>query len=125
MSLTSIVPCNGCTACCRGELVVICEEIDGDPGKWDTVALAECGEAGVLANEMMHGFGDLRVLRQVEGACVYLGDQGCTIYERRPAMCRSFDCRAMVRDVLLGKCPGSLEGPVMRAGLERLPSLRE
>jgi hypothetical protein len=28
-----------------------------------------------------------------EGACVYLGDSGCTIYARRPALCRSFDCR--------------------------------
>lgn len=28
-----------------------------------------------------------------EGACVYLGDGGCTIYARRPALCRSFDCR--------------------------------
>lgn len=27
------------------------------------------------------------------GACVYLGPSGCTIYERRPLLCRSFDCR--------------------------------
>jgi Fe-S-cluster containining protein len=27
------------------------------------------------------------------GACVYLGERGCTIYERRPLICRSFDCR--------------------------------
>jgi Fe-S-cluster containining protein len=28
-----------------------------------------------------------------DGACVYLGDSGCTIYARRPALCRIFDCR--------------------------------
>ena len=28
-----------------------------------------------------------------EGACVYLGEKGCTIYERRPLICRTFDCR--------------------------------
>jgi hypothetical protein len=28
-----------------------------------------------------------------EGACVYLGESGCSIYARRPALCRSFDCR--------------------------------
>jgi Fe-S-cluster containining protein len=28
-----------------------------------------------------------------EGACVYLGERGCTIYERRPLICRTFDCR--------------------------------
>lgn len=27
------------------------------------------------------------------GECVYLGESGCTIYERRPLLCRSFDCR--------------------------------
>lgn len=32
-----------------------------------------------------------------EGKCSYLGDSGshagCTIYDRRPLICRSFDCR--------------------------------
>ena len=28
-----------------------------------------------------------------DGRCVYLGAAGCTIYERRPLLCRSFDCR--------------------------------
>jgi Fe-S-cluster containining protein len=27
------------------------------------------------------------------GCCVYLGANGCTIYDRRPFLCRSFDCR--------------------------------
>ncbi len=27
------------------------------------------------------------------GQCVYLGASGCTIYDRRPLLCRSFDCR--------------------------------
>jgi hypothetical protein len=27
------------------------------------------------------------------GECAYLGPEGCTIYERRPVLCRSFDCR--------------------------------
>lgn len=27
------------------------------------------------------------------GQCVYLGSSGCTIYDRRPLLCRSFDCR--------------------------------
>lgn len=29
----------------------------------------------------------------VNKECVYLGPTGCTIYERRPFLCRSFDCR--------------------------------
>jgi len=27
------------------------------------------------------------------GRCVYSGESGCTIYDRRPLLCRSFDCR--------------------------------
>ncbi len=30
---------------------------------------------------------------EANGQCVYLGDSGCTIYDRRPLLCRSFDCR--------------------------------
>jgi len=37
---------------------------------------------------------DVAVLEADEkGACVYLGEHGCGIYERRPVLCRSFDCR--------------------------------
>lgn len=30
-----------------------------------------------------------------DGGCVYLGESGCTIHGRAPAICRKFDCRAM------------------------------
>jgi hypothetical protein len=30
---------------------------------------------------------------EMNGQCVYLGESGCTIYDRRPLLCRSFDCR--------------------------------
>jgi hypothetical protein len=30
---------------------------------------------------------------EANGHCVYLGATGCTIYDRRPFLCRSFDCR--------------------------------
>jgi Fe-S-cluster containining protein len=30
---------------------------------------------------------------EANGQCVYLGVSGCTIYERRPLLCRTFDCR--------------------------------
>ena len=30
---------------------------------------------------------------EANGQCVYLGATGCTIYDRRPLLCRSFDCR--------------------------------
>jgi hypothetical protein len=39
-------------------------------------------------------FGPLLLLRhKPNGDCVYLGEHGCTIYDRAPAVCRRFDCR--------------------------------
>jgi Fe-S-cluster containining protein len=41
---------------------------------------------------------DLAVImlkRSDNGDCVYLKDGTCSIYERRPTICREFDCRAM------------------------------
>lgn len=32
--------------------------------------------------------------QRADGTCAYLGDAGCTIYERRPRVCAGFDCRA-------------------------------
>lgn len=37
---------------------------------------------------------DFRMLKVKDnGECTYLGENGCTIYERRPYMCRIYDCR--------------------------------
>ena len=32
-------------------------------------------------------------LKYKDGNCIYLGETGCSIHSRRPAMCREFDCR--------------------------------
>ncbi len=76
------VPCDGCTACCRGgELVVLFPE-DGDD-----VSLYDC-DTVKTSRETLH------VLRhRPNGDCIYLGDNGCTIYDHAPAVCRRFDCR--------------------------------
>lgn len=33
------------------------------------------------------------LLERTHGRCSYLGPEGCTTYETRPATCRSYDCR--------------------------------
>lgn len=110
------VPCNGCTACCRDTRVVLCAEDDqtlaAHDEQWGTDDLKRSG----------------RVLdRKPDGACVYLGDAGCMVYDRRPAMCRLFDCRVHVaRPWLkrhgLGERPPNNPGtnPVLAAGLALL-----
>jgi Fe-S-cluster containining protein len=78
-----MVPCNGCTACCKREVVALLPEYGDDPTQYDChpVKVKESGETRM-------------VLRQrPNGECVYLGPQGCTIYERAPLVCQNFDCR--------------------------------
>lgn len=67
-----------------------------------------------------------RILKhKPNGECVYLDDKGCTIWEQRPAVCRTFDCRALVRKLGPGRTylavrNGSLSAEVVSAGLVRL-----
>jgi Fe-S-cluster containining protein len=78
--------CAGCTACCRTGARLSLDAGD-DIGSYDHVLVPP--HPGLKS-----GDGLIAELRQVDGRCVYLGDDGCTIYERRPKVCRSFDCRA-------------------------------
>lgn len=78
---TADVPCAGCTVCCKNEDVVIRVE-DGD----------------ILENYKTHGkirYGEtVQILdHQPNGDCVYLIENKCSIYEERPIVCRSYDCR--------------------------------
>jgi Putative zinc- or iron-chelating domain len=84
------VPCAGCSACCyyagipvdkkrdRRRLLHLLTERDRD--------------------------GELVLQRRADGACVHLGDRGCTVYEHRPAVCRNFDCRAFAAMGLVEHC---------------------
>lgn len=68
------VDCGSCRACCHQVVVLV----DEDPADYDCDPAAPAG---------------LSVLRRhSDGACVYLGPDGCTIYDRRPAICKAFDC---------------------------------
>lgn len=76
------VPCNGCTACCRNGEIILLYPADGDdPAQYDHVEISTPhGIASVLRHKP-------------NGDCVYLGENGCTIYQRAPRICRHFDCR--------------------------------
>lgn len=77
------VPCQGCVECCRSGQGLFLH-----PEQGDDVASYKVHAA---ANE--NGKAIYTLATTPEGACVYLGERGCTIYERRPLLCRSFDCR--------------------------------
>ena len=48
--------------------------------------------------------GDLVLQRRADGGCVHLGEQGCTVYQYRPSVCRTFDCRAFSAMGLVEHC---------------------
>ncbi len=76
------VPCGSCTACCRGPDRELRLGPEDDPNDWDTY-------------EQRGGY---YLARKENGDCLYLGDEGCTIYEKRPVVCREFDCRYYVEN---------------------------
>jgi len=77
------VPCNGCTECCRsGQGLFLHPEQGDDVAAYQTRIAADSSGNPVFL-----------LATTPAGACVYLGPSGCTIYERRPVLCRSFDCR--------------------------------
>jgi Fe-S-cluster containining protein len=73
-----MTPCNGCTLCCKGSLIPLMPQ--DDPGIYDTVKVM-----------------GIESLKISDGACIYLGAGGCTIYETRPIVCRVFDCAGFVK----------------------------
>ena len=78
VAVPSDTPCNGCTACCRGDTIELYSEYGDDPATYQT----EMGSSSRPILAKKPGTTD----------CVYLGDGGCTIHDRAPAMCRVFDC---------------------------------
>ncbi len=78
------VPCGACTACCKSNQGLFLHPEQGDDIASYQVQVRVDAESGspvyFLATDEA-------------GACVYLGETGCTIYERRPVLCRTFDCR--------------------------------
>ena len=91
------VACGGCSACCY---------YDGNPvdKKCDRQRLAH-----LLTERSLDG--EVVLQRRSDGACVHLGERGCTVYEQRPAVCRTFDCRVFAAMGLVERCGPNHETP--------------
>ena len=71
------VPCDGCTACCKDIGEVGLGPLD------DPSLISEINEKG-----------NAQIPRDPDtGHCIYLLDEKCSIYDKRPITCRIFDCR--------------------------------
>jgi len=145
------VNCAGCTACCRGAHYVTMFPPEDNHLDYDTVIMAADPNVvedirathpaalvdldnykGVIPPDefaQMHASGNglgVYILRlKPNGDCVYLGENGCTIYDRRPRVCREFDCRVMYRKLSNKERKewvraGTLSPKVFDAGRKRL-----
>ena len=79
----SQVPCNGCRACCINDMIILHPEHGDRAADFQTVA----------CRHPLTGKPALMLDHKPNGECVYLGEGGCTIHERAPAICREYDCR--------------------------------
>lgn len=76
----TFVPCNGCTLCCQGDAIRLTEE--DNPEEYLTE---------------LHPYisGALMLAHKPNGDCVYLDENGCSIHDHAPSLCRSADCRSL------------------------------
>ena len=85
------VPCGACTACCYYAGIVVDERRDR---KRLAHLLTERSPDGELVLQRRH-----------------LGERGCTVYEQRPSVCRTFDCRVFAAMGLVERCAPSHQTP--------------
>ena len=115
----TIVPCGTCKACCRNELLVLHPEMGDDPAEY------RCHRTiNPLTGDPCHAL-DMND----KGDCIYLGEGGCSIWDRAPALCREFDCRDLYKrrhkiSARYGRMASDMLSPVMRAGKARLKAQR-
>ena len=83
MKTRANVPCNGCRACCINDMIVLHPEMGDDASTYLTEP----------TTNPITGKPVLQLRHKPNGECIYLGDTGCTIHDRAPAICREYDCR--------------------------------
>ena len=84
MTIHSIVPCNGCRLCCRGDAVRLLP--GDDPSHYKTVR-----------HDTIRGA--LMLDHKPNGDCIYLASAGCSIHETKPLMCKEMDCRIIAQTI--------------------------
>lgn len=78
------IPCDGCIQCCKNDQVILRPE-DGDDlslYEWEPIASA-----------LYPGRVSAALKRDPQtGHCMYLAATGCSIHDKRPAICRRYHC---------------------------------
>jgi Fe-S-cluster containining protein len=92
------VPCGSCNACCRSSS--LCVELT--PQEVEEHA----------GNVVMNDDGQPTLAKKEDGHCIKLIDGKCSIYNHRPFVCRTYDCRMMI---LHGRIDGYTDGVMWEA----------
>ena len=90
------VPCNGCVECCY-------HKVEVHPDR-------DAENLPYLLTESSPN-GGLQLQHRPDGACIHLGDHGCTIYAHRPQACRKYDCRILAMFRIPDNMPGGHQAP--------------
>lgn len=120
-AFNAMVPCNGCTACCKGDAISIHPELGDVADDYETVPhfIPELAKKGVRM-----------LAHTAEKHCVYLSPAGCKIHGKAPALCREFDCRKMAKRLTFTQTrklakKGMIDMTVIRAGRSRMHTLKD
>jgi hypothetical protein len=70
------------------------------------------------------------IAHKPNGDCIYLDEQGCSIHDRAPSLCRSADCRSLAVKIdfetaKLLHATGRLDFRVWDQGQKLLPTLTQ
>lgn len=108
---TERVNCNGCTVCCHREMIIL---VTGDnPNDYP----------GVITVDAPNPYTDEPTTKMLphraDGACIFLGMHGCTIYDKRPTMCRVFSCVGYVRRARAEKSESAIRKAIKRGEIDR------
>lgn len=117
MAERATVPCGACRACCKGDLIFLHPEKGDDPSTYLT-RLAFNPVSGCTGTVLQH---------RPDGTCIYLGPTGCSIHDRAPIICQTFDCRRMylrMKELGYGKRHPAVQTSVLQAGKQRLRTLK-
>jgi Fe-S-cluster containining protein len=78
--------CDNCGACCKGHLIVECEDLDilREPRLID----ADPHHAGKTVDEILQGYQHgMAVILAITKPCSFLAENKCSIYPTRPNCC--------------------------------------
>jgi len=105
------VACGSCRLCCSAFPVPLIPEHDDVLSYERTLEMRDDKQVAFLK-------------KKEDGACVYLGEGGCTIWERAPFACRYFDCRTYYHLGRSGLRPTNNDANILKRGKELLENDR-